>query len=786
VPDLADGPVLLVAGEKITASHRARDAYVYVRQSTLLQVQVHTESLARQYDLRQRAVGLGWPAHQVVVIDEDLGRSGASTAGRAGFSELVADVGLGKAGIILALEVSRLARSNADWYQLLDLCALTDTLIADTDGIYHPGSYNDRLILGLKGTMSEAELHLIRSRLTEGLRHKAARGELRQNLPVGLDYGADGTVIITPDEAVREAIATVYRRFAELGSARQVLLSLRGDGLLLPRRANGSVAGRITWAQASYPAVHDFLTNPAYAGAFVFGRTRAWKRVDASGKILSGVRELPREQWAVLITDHHPGYISWETYEASTAKLRANWRPPRGHGGGAPREGTALLQGLLRCGKCGRIMQTGYSGAKGNSPRYVCARAQQLYAAEHGCCSIGGGRLEKAILAELFKVLEPAALEATAKALAETDDYYQRNLAAFELAVERARYEAGRARRQYDQVEPENRLVARTLERAWEGKLAAVRQAENDLRAQQARRPVSLTSQELAWITTAGADIAAVFHAPTTTIPDRKQLLRAVISEVVLTVHADTRIADLKVIWQGGAVTVLAMPMNKAGGRLTKVTSEDTIDLVRKLAASYDDKTIAAILGKQRRRTATGLPWTRARVAILRAQHHIPACQHKPGNVTPGGEDVLVVTITRAEKILGVSRVTLYRWLHDGFITGEQMTPGAPWQIRIDRALRDKIRPEPPDGWLTLDEAATTLGIARQTVLHKVQRGELQAVHVNRGRRKGLRIQVRREQDGLFDTTDKQKGAVLTMADGPEYQSAVRAVEEAEAGQLVP
>ena len=218
--DLADGPALLISGEKITASHRARDAYVYVRQSTLLQVQVHTESLARQYDLRQRAAALGWPAHQVVVIDEDLGRSGASAAGRSGFSELVADVGLGKAGIILALEVSRLARSNADWYQLLDLCALTDTLIADADGIYQPGSYNDRLVLGLKGTMSEAELHLIRSRLTEGLRHKAARGELRQNLPVGLDYDPGGTVIITPDEAVREAIATVYRRFAELGSAR--------------------------------------------------------------------------------------------------------------------------------------------------------------------------------------------------------------------------------------------------------------------------------------------------------------------------------------------------------------------------------------------------------------------------------------------------------------------------------------------------------------------------------------------------------------------------------------
>jgi DNA invertase Pin-like site-specific DNA recombinase/predicted DNA-binding transcriptional regulator AlpA len=750
VADLADGPALLIASEKITASHRSRDAYVYVRQSTLLQVQVHTESLARQYDLRQRAAALGWPAHQVVVIDEDLGRSGASAAGRAGFSNLVADVGLGKAGIILALEVSRLARSNADWYQLLDLCALTDTLIADADGIYHPATYNDRLILGLKGTLSEAELHLIRSRLTEGLRHKAARGELRQGLPVGLDYDQDNRVIITADEAVGEAIATVYRRFDELGSARQVLLSLREDGLLLPRRQNGS--RRVTWAPASYPAVHDLLSNPAYAGAFVFGRTRTEKRVDAAGKLITSVHVLPREQWAVLIPGHHPGYISWETYEANTAKLRANWRPPRGHGGGAPREGAALLQGLLRCGRCGRIMQTGYSGTKGNSPRYVCARAKQLYAAERGCCSIGGGRLEKTILAELFTVLEPASLDATAKALAEADDQYRRRLAAFELAVERARYEAGRARRQYDAVEPENRLVARTLERAWEDKLAAVRQAENDLRAQQARRPVSLTSEELAWITTAGADVKAVFWATTTTIPERKQLIRAVIAEVVLTIHDQQRIADLRIIWQGGALTELAMPMTKKGGH-TRATSEDTVALVRRLAEHYDDKTIALILSKQRRRTGTGLTWTKTRVKALRVSRGIPAFQPPdPGNVSTGSEDSPMLTVPQAAAELGISKYTVYRWLRDGFITGEQLTPAAPWRIRVDQRLRDKISPQAPSGWLPLDQAAAALGIARQTVLHKVQRGELAAVLVNRGQRQGLRIQVKHDQAGLFDT----------------------------------
>jgi DNA invertase Pin-like site-specific DNA recombinase len=753
VADLADGPALLISAEKITASHRARDAYVYVRQSTLLQARVHTESLARQYDLRQRATALGWPAHQVVVIDEDLGRSGASAAGRSGFSELVADVGLGRAGIILVLEVSRLARSNADWYQLLDLCALTGTLIADADGIYHPASYNDRLVLGLKGTMSECELHLIRSRLTEGLRHKAARGELRQNLPVGLDYDAGGRVVITPDEAVREAIAAVHRRFGELGSARAVLLSLRGDGLLLPRRrTGGSASGRITWAAASYPAVHDLLTNPAYGGAFVFGRTRTEKHIDAAGMVVTSIRVLPREQWAVLIPGHHPGYITWQDYEATTARLRANWRPPRGEGGGAPREGRALLQGLLRCGRCGRIMQTGYAGKGGNSPRYVCARAKQLYGGERTCQSIGGLRLEQAVLAALFKVLEPASLEATAKALAEAEDHYQRNLAVFGLAVERARYEADRARRQYDAVEPENRLVARTIERDWEDKLAAVRQAENDLHAQQARKPAALTGEELAWITSAGADIRAVFDAPTTTAVERKQLIRAVISEIAITVHADTRIADLAITWQGGAATGMAMQMNKVGSRLLQGTSEDTIDLVRRLAERYDDTTIAAILARQHRRTATGLPWTRARVTSLRFQHRIPIHQPAPPNVRPADKDLLVVSISKAEQILRVGRHTLYQWLRDGFITGEQLTPGAPWHIRIDQALRDKIQPAVPDGWLPLDQAAKALGIARQTVLNKVQRGELQAVHVNQGRRKGLRIQVKHEQDGLFDT----------------------------------
>lgn len=731
---------------KVAGVHLRRAAYVYVRQSTLLQVREHTESLQRQYELVERAAMLGWPASRIVTIDEDLGRSGADATARSGFQRLVADVGLGQVGLILGIEVSRLARNNADWYQLLDLCALTDTLIADVDGIYHPRDFNDRLVLGLKGTMSEAELHLIRGRLTAGLRHKAARGELRQGLPVGFDYDDDGRVVLCADESVVAAISEVFARFDQAGSARQVLLGLLADGLLLPRRP--ARRGMIRWAPATYAAVHDVLTNPCYAGAFVFGRTRTDKRLDADGRLVVATRQVAVEEWEVCIPDHHPGFISWERWHAIQARLRANWRAPRGHGGGPAREGAALLQGLIRCGVCGRIMQTGYSGTKGNCPRYLCARAQQLYGAA-SCQSIGGRRLEQQVLEQVFAVLEPVAIEATIQALGHAHDDHQRRLGAFELAAERARYHAERAQRQFDAVEPENRLVARTVEAAWEQRLADQRQAEADLARQRARKPAMLSEEETAWLRRAGADLRATFNADTTTVRDRKQLLRAIIGEVVLTIDRTARTAHVRIIWQGGATTEFTMTLTKTGGHF-RTTEEDTVDLVRRLAADYDDTTIALILSRQRRTTATGLSFTKSRVKSLRVSRGIPA--YTPPEVTPQDEDdVVIATVQQSEQLLGISKATIYRWLRDGLITGEQLTAGAPWRIRIDQTVRDRITPTVPDGWITLDEAATALGVARQTVLHKVQRGELQAVHVNRGGRKGLRIQVNPTQPGLFD-----------------------------------
>jgi hypothetical protein len=397
------------------------------------------------------------------------------------------------------------------------------------------------------------------------------------------------------------------------------------------------------------------------------------------------------------------------------------------------------------------MMQVSYSGSKGDCPRYVCGRNKALYGGERGCQSLGGRKLESRVLDEMFSVLEPASLAATVKALAEADAAHAERTGVFELAVERARFEADRARRQFDAVEPENRLVARTLERALEQALGTERRAEADLASQRLRQPTRLTDEEVEWLKRAGADVRAIFHAPTTTWRERKQLLRAIVGEVVVAVRSADRRADVDIIWQGGAKTSFVFELNKTGGHF-RSTDEDTVDLVRRLAERYDDQTIAAILSKQGRRTGTGLSFTQPRVASLRVSRGIPA--YRPVDVTPEGDDALVVSFGRAEQLLGVSRVTLYRWLADGFISGEQLTPGGPWHIRITDELRQRIAPDVPEGWVGLDQAAKVLKVARQTVLQKVQRGELQAVHVSRGKRKGLRINVRSTEPGLFDTTE--------------------------------
>jgi DNA invertase Pin-like site-specific DNA recombinase len=357
--------------DKITAMHLRRAAFVYIRQSTATQVEHNRESTARQYALADRAVELGWRRDQVTIIDQDLGLPGASTAQRSGFAQLTTEVALGHVGIVLGLEVSRLARNNADWYRLLDLCGMTDTLIGDADGVYHPGLFNDRLVLGLKGTMSEAELHILRARLDGGIRHKAARGELRRGLPIGFVWGdEDGEVRFHPDAAVVAAIRTVFERFAHLGSARRVWLWFHAESLNFPLRFNQT--DNIRWTPPTYTAIHHILTNPVYAGAYTYGKTRRERYVDDQGQIKKRIRHLPQSEWAVLIPEHHEGYIDWDTYEANQARLDSNTRPQPHQGGGALREGTALLQGFATCGHCGRRLRTHYRG-RNVSPGYHCA-----------------------------------------------------------------------------------------------------------------------------------------------------------------------------------------------------------------------------------------------------------------------------------------------------------------------------------------------------------------------------------------------------------------------------
>jgi excisionase family DNA binding protein len=715
---------------KITEAHRRRRAVVYVRQSTLGQVERNTESAARQYALGDRAVELGWPRESVAVVDADTGRSGASAAGRLGFKELVAEVGLGHVGVVLALEVSRLARSSADWHQLLDLCALTDTLIADSDGVYSPGDFNDRLLLGLKGTMSEAELHLIRARLDGGLRNKAQRGELRTSLPVGLDRDEDGRIVLCPDEQVRHAIERVFVLWRRLGSARQVVTELVAEGQKLPRRTVGQ--RRVRWARASYGAVHDLLTNPAYAGAFVFGRTRTQKRVDEHGEVKVRTVELPLEQWSVCLPEHHPGYVSWPDFLATRERLGSNVRP-RGEGGGAAREGAALLQGLLRCGRCGRRMQVAYSGSGGRSPRYACVRGLHLHATD-ACQSLGGGRLDKAIAEAFLEAVTPAGVAATATAVAELEAEHDARLSGQRLALERAEFEADRARRQFDACEPEHRLVARTLERALEDALAGVERQRAALAALEHARPAPLTDPERRALARLARDLPKLWHAATTSDRDRKELLRALVREVVVTVHGPEAQATVEVFWEGGARSELVVRLNRRGPERHH-TAEDTIELVRRLAAHHPDGQIAAILNKQGRRTGTGLAFTEARVRGVRQRAGIPVAP-------PTDPDGQTVTIQHAARELGVSAATIRRWLNDGLLPAEQTTQHAPWRIRLTDEARRRFVPDVPDGFVALDEAARLLGCARQTVLHKVQRGELQAIQVTRGRRRGLAIEV--------------------------------------------
>lgn len=749
---------------KITRSHLARAAVVYVRQSTLAQLEHNTESTARQYDLVNRAVALGWDRGQVRVVDADLGISGSATGRRGGFEQLVADIALGQVGIIVALEVSRLARDNTAWYRLLDLAGSCDTLVADADGVYHPGLFNDRLLLGMKGIMSEAELHVLRARLDGGIRNKAARGELRRGLPVGLVWGeADGDIRPHPDEAVTGVITAVFDQFARLGSARAVWLWLKDQHLAWPlQRTAGQRPGQlpqITWVEPTYHAVHTTLTHPAYAGAYVYGRSKAERHIDADGRISTWRRWLPQDQWQVCIPGHHQGFIDWDTFQANQTRLSANTRPRRHEPGtGAVREGSALLQGLATCGVCGRKLAVYYPNkASRHIPGYYCAAGDVVNGRGVRHLNLGGAAVDAAVADAFLAAMRPAAIDACLAAAQRLQDGHDSVLDQHRRQVEQARYAAARAERRYRAVDPENRLVARGLETEWNTALAAVADADAELARQQHRHPATLTDTQRADILALGENLPDVFGAVTTTDKDRKQLLRTLIEEVTITVHRDRTEgrADLAMRWKGGAITDLTVPLRRKPPKIR--TDEDTIALLRRLAQHYPDAQIAGILNRQHRTTARGLSFTASRVQSLRQHWHIP--RHEPAD-TPPGRDGELLTITAAARELDIAASTLLRWLDDGFVAGQQDTPGAPWRIRLTDQLRGLVVDDTPDGWLALHHASRALGVSRQTVLQRVKRGELQAVITRTGRRKGLRINVSPTQDALFQPPTISKGAV--------------------------
>lgn len=483
---------------KIQLTHTQRAAFVYIRQSTPGQVEHNRESTARQYALADRACQLGWSKEQVVIIDEDLGLSGSSTDKRSGFVRLTSEVALARVGIVLGLEVSRLARNNADWYRLLELCGVTDTLIGDSDGVYHPALFNDRLLLGLKGTMSEAELHIIRARLDGGIRNEAARGELRRGLPVGFVWGEqDGEVLFHPDEAVTGAIRTVFERFAEFGSARRVWLWFRSEGLSFPLQTTpAGLPGPIRWVTPTYTALHHILTNPVYAGTYTYGKTKYERYVDAHGAVRKRIRHLPMEQWAVLIPDHHPGFIDWATFQANQARLDSNTRPQAHQSGGAVREGSALLQGIATCGHCGRRLHTHYRG-RNSTPGYHCSGKDLVNGRGVYCLNVGGLAIEQAVANAFLEAVTPAAVEAMRLTVEQLQANHDAALSQWRLEVERTRYEAERAQRRYRTVDPENRLVARGLETEWENRLRDLAAAEAELRRREQQRPSTLSPEQL-------------------------------------------------------------------------------------------------------------------------------------------------------------------------------------------------------------------------------------------------------------------------------------------------
>ena len=644
---------------KVTGAHLARTAYLYVRQSTLRQVLTNTESAVRQYALRQKAIALGWEAERIVTIDTDQGQSGASAADREGFQHLVAEVGMGRAGIVLGLEVSRLARNNADWHRLLEICAMSATLICDEDGLYDPTDFNDRLLLGLKGTMSEAELHFIRARLIGGQRSKARRGELRMGLPVGLVYDPAGNIVLDPDTGVQQAIRHIFALFARTGSARAVVQQFNADGLLFPVRVRtGSHKGELAWMPLQHWRVLRTLHNPRYAGAFAYGRRR--ERVGANGKKTFQI--LPREQWIALIPDVHPGYISWQQYETHQRLLLAN---ATAHGAdraaGPAREGTALLQGLAICARCGRRMTVRYHTRRGvEIPDYQCQN-RCIQDGTGRCQAVPGGVVDDAVGKLLLDTLTPHALEVALTVQAELDTRAAEADALRRHHVERARHRADLARRRYLAVDPDNRLVADSLEADWNDALRALQAAREDYERASAAATATLTDQAKRQIGSLATDFPALWSNPHTPQRDRKRMVRLLVDDVTL--HKTDRI-HLHVRLRGGQTRSLAIAIPPTSWQ-ARQTRPDTVAALDRLLDTHTDAEAAEALNAQGHRSGENKPFTAGIVVHVRHKYHLPS--HADRLRAQG-----LLTTTELAQRLAVHPSTVKSWTKAGILNSHK------------------------------------------------------------------------------------------------------------------
>jgi DNA invertase Pin-like site-specific DNA recombinase len=671
------------AAEKVTAEHLRRDAYLYVRQSTLRQVVENTTSTDRQYGLRQRAVALGWHLDQVIVIDDDLGRSGASAEGRDGFQRLVADVGMGKAGIVLGLEVSRLARNNADWHRLLEICALTGTLILDEDGLYDPGTFNDRLLLGLKGQMSEAELHLLKARLRGGQLIKARSGELVMPLPVGLVYDPAGRVVLDPDQGVRDAVACLFATFARTGSARATVKAFAAEGLAFPSRVQtGPNKGTLAWLPLRHHRVLQVLHNPRYAGAFAYGRRRQRRQPD--GRTRHSLQ--PREAWTALIPGAHPGYITWEQYEDNLARL-AGCAQARGQDRRAspPREGPALLQGLVICGRCGKRMTVRYHSRNGTElPEYLCQR-DSIEDAGPACARISGEQIDAAISELLLATVTPLALDTALAVQAELENRAAEAGQLRRQRIERARHAADAARRRYLAVDPDNRLVAANLEADWNQALRTLAAAQDDYDRQAARAaPLDAAAKDR--ITALASDFPALWSDPRTPQRERKRMARLLITDVTLA--RDGRRITAHVRFKAGQATSIEAEAGLPAYEIRR-TPHAIIAEIDQLLEDHTEAAVADQLNQRGLTSGTGQPFHAGIVHHIRVKHQLAPREQR---LRARG----LVGLPEAARRLGVCTHTIKKWHHDGLLAGEKLNDKGEHYYQIPAVTPRKATGRPP------------------------------------------------------------------------------------------